>query len=270
MTIAKRNFGKARTVVRAFSLFVALAWLGGCGTVEHRIQKADTIALDNGFSISNIQTSTFPLYSAQRIASNPDAIHIVIEGDGYAWVDRFRPSDNPTPLDPIGLKIASALSGDVIYLGRPCQYIDTPRCSPFYWTDKRFAPEVLSAFDDALNQIKARHSNAHFTLSGFSGGAYIAMRLAEIRSDVRRVNTVAGLLDPAAWTDYHGLSPLSGLPAKTPVNPNTQYMHICGGDDDVIPCALTRRFVAAHPEHQIKALMDEDHSSLWRRALPYL
>jgi hypothetical protein len=238
--------------------------LVACGGVESRISGTSKKAVSAGFIVSTLPTSPFPLYSAQRLSQGGSSMHIVIEGDGFAWVDRFHASNNPTPLDPVGLKIAEELSGDVVYLGRPCQYVSSPACNPHYWTDKRFAPEVLEAFNAALDQLKTGYGDMRFSLTGFSGGAYIAMRLAAMRSDVAAVNTAAGLLDPDAWTAYHKLSPIAGVPADTPVNANVRYKHFCGGEDDIIPCALTRRYVAAHPYHTMIIIKDADHGDIWK------
>ncbi len=48
---------------------------------------------------------------------------VYIEGDGRAYVNRRTPSNDPTPGNPMALRLALAdPSLRVLYLGRPCQY----------------------------------------------------------------------------------------------------------------------------------------------------
>ena len=250
-------------------LLSASAFLTSCASVESRIQKAAALSAHNNFEVGTIQATPFNLYTAQRLSKNTNHIHIVIEGDGFAWMDRYTPSDNPTPRDAVGLKLATTLAGqNVIYLARPCHYIDSTACAVRYWTSDRFAPEVLKSMNIALDKIKAAHNVKSFALTGYSGGAYIAMRLAARRSDVRAVNTVAGLLDPTAWTRFHGITPLRYIPAEIESNKNVTYAHACGADDGVVPCALIEDFVARQKaggaaNHSLIMVPDEDHSSLW-------
>ncbi len=269
MIIVNQGFGKALTCIRVFSFVVMGLGLVACGGVESRTQKAEVIATAAGFQAVVIEAPVFSLYTAQRLSgAASDAVHIVIEGDGFARVDLSHASNNPTPIDPVGLRIATGLAGDVIYMARPCQYEFGPRCTPDIWTDRQFDAPIFASYNAALDALKAQHGNQSFILTGFSGGAHIAMRLAAMRGDVIRVNTVAGLLDRSAWRDYHGFKSLSGGALRpippTPVRGDIQYFHICGEDDEVIPCSLTRRFVAEHPAHRLHAIKGADHGDIWK------
>jgi pimeloyl-ACP methyl ester carboxylesterase len=196
---------------------------------------------------------------------------IVIEGDGYAWVDRYTPSNDPTPRNPVGLYLAQQTAA--IYLARPCQYVPSPLCEPKYWGEKRFDPRVIGSYQATLDQLRARYGIEHFNLSGYSGGGYIAMVLAATRSDIRSVTTIAGLLDPAKWTKHHGISSL-----EIQYDPdylqnhskNTQFVHLCGLDDSVIPCTITEEFILDaqkqgflnHEQVRIPA----DHQEIWKKS----
>lgn len=232
---------------------------------------------EHDFAAHVIRTETFPIYSAHKIKqSSPDLIHVVIEGDGYAWIDRFTPSDNPTPKKPVGLYIAErAAQKSVVYMGRPCQYVRSDLCRPVYWTSSRFAPEVLDAFENALDRLKDMYGNTKFHLTGFSGGAYIAFALAAHRDDISSVTTVAGLMDPYEWTLHHDVSAL-----KTPWDTqdliketeHVSFQHFCGSKDTIIPCSLLYDFVKKAESlgrngHHVSVIEGETHQSLWK-ALP--
>ena len=47
-----------------------------------------------------------------------------------SWVDRFTPSSNPTPTNPLAFKMALVdESENIIYLARPCQYEWSNNCN---------------------------------------------------------------------------------------------------------------------------------------------
>ena len=85
---------------------------------------------------------------------------IYIEGDGLAWITPAQASQNPTPIHPVALQLALRHpSGAAAYLARPCQYVegaDFRNCQKMWWTDRRFATEVVQATDQAVDQLKQR------------------------------------------------------------------------------------------------------------------
>lgn len=256
----KQIFGKAR-FVRAFSFAFSLLLIA-CGTPQQRIEQANDRAFESGFQIEVIETSGFPLYSTQKVSSQTDVLNIVIEGDGYAFVEPGIVSNNPTPLNPAGLALALKIPNDVVYVGRPCQYVTSSKCTPYIWSTQRFAPSVLHSFEEALDQLKFKTGAESFRLIGYSGGAYVALRLAASRQDVSQVLTVAGLLDPQAWNAHHGFDALDNTPAQTPVRDDLHYIHICGEDDDVTPCVLTHKFTNLNSAHQMRIIPGADHGDI--------
>lgn len=88
-----------------------------------------------------------------------------------AWISSDMPSTDPTPTDPLALKLALAHpEGQAVYLARPCQFTGTDRCARKYWTDTRFSVEVVRAMNLAIDQLKARFSAQEIELVGYSGG----------------------------------------------------------------------------------------------------
>ncbi len=235
-----------------------LVALSACASVEGRQEQAVHLAADAGFEPLNLRTSSFTLSGFYRVGSpsrlTPDQRSpvVYIEGDGFAWIDRFTVSDNPTPRNPLALKLAVRdSSARVFYLARPCQFVDLAHernCRPAFWTSARFAPDVIATYDQALDQIAARLGNAGFHLVGFSGGGAVAVLLAARRGDVFSVRTVAGNLDHVALNRAKKVSPLRyslnpiAVAPKLATLPQTHYL---GGRDRVVPPWVGENFVRA-------------------------
>lgn len=227
----------------------------------------------------DIATSAFDLQAFIPDSFDKDGhLTVYLEGDGFAWVNGAQPSSDPTPVNPVALHMALAQpSGNAAYLARPCQYVADPdHCRPRYWTNARFAEEVVASLDQAVDRLKAQAGAGHLTLVGYSGGGALALLLAARRDDVRNIITVAGNLDPAAWTEYHHVSPLDGS-----LNPVDQWeklaripqLHLSGANDSVIPPALTTRFVAAFPKTSpvtIRIIPGYTHPCCWAQDWPKL
>ena len=127
-------------------LIYVIFFFTACGKydLENRINLANTITKQNNFKSQDIQTDTFKLRTYQKFNINNSTLKIYIEGDGFAWVDRYTISTNPTPINPIALKLAvQDKSQNIVYIARPCQYIKSKQCTNLYWSDKRFSKEVV-------------------------------------------------------------------------------------------------------------------------------
>lgn len=220
---------------------------------------AETSAEAGGLSPVRYAADGFSLAGWLRRGLN-GPLTVYLEGDGFAWRSRHQPSDDPTPLRPIGLQLAAAdPTGSVLALARPCQYSpDGPAlpCEPRYWTSHRFAPEVIAALSIAIDRAKAATGATTVRLVGFSGGGVAAALLAAGREDVVQLVTIAAPLDLAAWTRLHGVSPLTGSvdPMSEPGVSRlarVRQVHVVGGRDTVVPpelsAAFTRRLGVAPP-----------------------
>lgn len=250
---------------------VLLAACSATPSPVERRQQAAELAKAQNWQALQLQAGIFRLqaYAPQKRSAE---LTIYLEGDGFAWLNARQPSADPTPLDPLALRLALAQpSGNAAYLGRPCQYLngDLPPCQKRYWTDARFAEEVLDSLDQAVGQLKTRAGAQHLVLVGYSGGGALALLLAAQRKDVTRVVTVAGNLDHVAWTQHHRVSPLLGS-----LNPATlrsrlagvEQLHLIGAQDRVIPPPLVEAFVAGYPagnRAQVRVLPGYDHRCCW-------
>lgn len=208
-----------------------------------------------GFTETRYQTPLFTLYGAEHLTKARAPVTIYIEGDGTAFITRSQPSTDPTPKSFLVRHWALAgKAANRVYLARPCQFIKRMACTPAVWQEARLSKDVIASLDAALNQIKAR---AHITtkapslhLVGFSGGGAAALLLAAKRSDIASVVTIASPLNQQVFTDWHGLSPMTGSldPAttleKTAPIPQTHYI---GTDDPVIPLTLWEKIAVGTP-----------------------
>lgn len=264
----------------ATGLCLGLSWLlSGCiqiPSVEQRVQGADQLAREQGWVRQEVDAGLFRL--AEYGPAQPPAtarLTVYIEGDGLAWISGDMPSDDPTPLDPLALRLAladAAAHGDAVaYLARPCQYVGaaTQACDPRYWMGRRFAPEVVEALSLALAQLKARFQAARLRLVGYSGGGAVAALLATRRDDVDELVTVAGNLDTQAWVRWHRIGALDGSldPAdEIAALRHVRQRHFAGGRDAVIPPALLDGFVQRFPPGSDVRLLiepDFDHRCCW-------
>lgn len=227
--------------------------LGACSnsaSISSRKNLATDITHDTALKPEIINAAPFALTSYKRInAPSSQTANIYIEGDGLAWLSRSTPSSNPTPSDPIALRLASVdPSQNVIYLARPCQYsgrVDGKPCEQKYWMSSRYAPEVLNSYNTALNSIKNQYGFTSFNLIGFSGGGTIAALLAGQRNDITSLRTIAGNLDHIAHSKHHDVSILSSSlnpPDYAATLRNIPQHHFIGENDKIVPEAIYQSY----------------------------
>jgi pimeloyl-ACP methyl ester carboxylesterase len=225
-------------------------------------------------------TGHFSLTGYAPAHFSPDeALTIYLEGDGLAWIGRSLPSADPTPLDPLALRLALAQpAGNAAYLARPCQYADAEGtgCAQRYWTGERFAPETVAAMNDAVTALKTQFGAQRLTLVGYSGGGNIAALLAARRHDVVRLVTVAGNLDHRAWSAHHRVRELSGSLNASDVAERLSALpqiHFVGGRDQVITPVLAEQWPPAllgQQKRNLHVLPDADHGCCWADRWPAL
>lgn len=254
--------------------FAICGLLAACATPADRTAAASRIAADAGFSAVSFTTRTFRIAGFTRI-SDPDTPPIVyIEGDGFAWISRNRPSGDPTPIRALGLRLAVLdPSPNVVYLARPCQFVRSdPACDVAYWTTRRYAEEVVASMGEALDQAIAGLPGHGIHLVGYSGGGAIAALLAERRADVMSLRTVAGNLDVSAVNRHNRVSatPDSLNPIDNALRLSAlPQIHWVGEDDKVVPPVVAQRFVGAQGSPRcarIIRLPTATHEDRWEQA----
>jgi dienelactone hydrolase len=266
--------------VVALSIALCCGACTGLATPAQRKQHADTLAGQHHWRGLLLRAGEFELvaYMPDSLAPATD-LTIYIEGDGLAWITATRASRDPTPLDPLALRLALAQpEGAAAYLGRPCQYVDAElsHCRSRYWTEARFSSDVVVATDTAVELLRERFGARSLTLVGYSGGAAVAALVAGKRRDVHRLITVAGNLDPAAWAEFHHLAPLAG--SQNPADSVTALQgvaqtHLVGERDTNVTPQLVRLFAALFPENEhlsVTVVPGFDHHCCWVQQWPSL
>ncbi len=153
-TSVNRTGSLANFCTPVLVVLVALQ-LAGCTAGDlllfDRHGLADRIGASAGLVKTLVTAKPFVLTAYHRIAKPGEALTVYIEGDGQAWLSRSQLAADPTPTDPVALRLAAVdPSPNVVYLARPCHYTEPrldPFCRPAYWSNKRFAEEVIAAME---------------------------------------------------------------------------------------------------------------------------
>jgi len=238
-------------IVWSFCAFV----LSGCQSFSEIIDYShygNRIAAESGFTKEYVKTDSFTITTYKKINNSGEPITFYIEGDGLSWISKTRISRDPTPKDPIGLKLAlNDDSDNVIYVARPCQfstYMDSLCKDNSYWTNKRFSEEVVASLNQAITKLTLRYQVKGVHLVGYSGGGAVAVLIAARRYDVLSLRTVAGNLDHMALNNYHNVSQmpesLNPIDVVAQIKGLPQY-HFLGAEDEIVPGFIVDGFVEA-------------------------
>lgn len=260
-----------------------LLMLSACASVPSPTERraiAEKLAKARGWRAEMLGAGDFDLlaYLPAR-QTESETLAIYIEGDGLAWLSPSQPSSDPTPRDPLALRLALAQpEGNAVYLARPCQYLlaESTGCSSFYWTEGRFAPEVVAATNAAIDALKLQMGARRLTLVGYSGGGAVAALVAARRGDVELLITVAGNLNHRAWTNYHRVHPLKGSlnPAdEAEALSRIRQWHWVGGRDKTIPPVLVEDFAnlfAGRNKPIVQIEPEFDHHCCWVEKWPMI
>jgi hypothetical protein len=251
-----------RNVRLSSIVLAAVATLTACATgVERLAERA-------GLERVDLQGTQFRHRSYVKHGPG-DTLHLFIEGDGRPWVDGEIPAADPTPRDPLTLRLMLRTPGPAVYVGRPCYFsVTDPMCQPHYWTHGRFAPEVVASMRTVIDTLIERAGTRDCMLVGHSGGGAIALLVAPDLRHPCGVVTVAGLIDTAAWTRWRGYEPLEGslnpadLLARVAGIPQ---VHLVGLRDRNIPAEQTKHALATLRSAAVLELATFDHGCCWER-----
>lgn len=256
-----------------YLISVLCLYLAGCVTNESLKQDLIKQSSPNGF-IEATWPASIPIFTLIK-AGKSDTLNVYIEGDGQSFLTRYEPSRDPTPEKATGAQLAMADQSNhtIVYMARPCQFIKTQQCTTQDWTSGRFSSDFIHIYNTILNQFKKQYNATHINLHGYSGGAYIALLIAEKRNDIQCITTFAGLLDHQKWTSNYDFSPLTHSAIIKDINhlKAIRQVHYVGELDSTIPITLTQQFlksisspnatlhIVPHMTH------DGDWASFWRQ-----
>lgn len=264
------NSSGATLPVRRFLFIAVLSFsvllAGGCASPTQRIGEA---AARFGYQPLELEGKGFRLTAffkpGAEKAGKP--LHLYLEGDGTPWLSRREISDDPTPRDPVMLRLMALDEGPALYLGRPCYYghAADAGCSPDLWTNKRYGLEVVDSLAHALRKFLSRNAAQRLVLFGHSGGGALAVLLAPRFTETSAIVTLGGNLDIDAWTRYHGYSPLAGSlnPAEVKTDGVLEY-HYLGEADRTIPPSVFEPIAKRRPHARVFVLPDFDHRCCWQ------
>jgi hypothetical protein len=166
------------------------------------------------------------------------------------------------------LRLMTAADHPAVYIGRPCYFGTSTRspCKPEYWTFSRYGTDVVESMCAATNEVASRHSARKVVLVAYSGGAAVAVGMKACVQQLSGLVTIAGNLDPTAWTEYHGYSPLVDLPDDAVHDVSTYAVtesHWQCENDENVPPATTDRYFLDNPAAERHLVDACTHSSGW-------
>jgi triacylglycerol esterase/lipase EstA (alpha/beta hydrolase family) len=259
-----------RVALQGAALLFFLCGCAGMGAFTPPNDAARNFALANGFERKIFHADRFQITTFVKRAARSKELTVYIEGDGAPWPAIDVPPLDPTPRQLTVLQLAAKdRRSPLLYLGRPCQFLenkDLRQCPAEYWSESRFASEVITALATVVTQVMRELGATRLNLMGYSGGGTIALYLAASRDDVVRLTTIASPLNHALWTEYHGISSLSGSElafdswAKLE---KTRQFHLVGEKDKIVPPALMGKMLP--PGIKAMIIRDFSHECCWVR-----
>ncbi len=228
-----------------FLRYIVLSFLlVGCGYVapssKERMDRLKTLIQGKNLTRKVFKTQYLNIFGISKDITkckNRD-LSIYIEGDGLSWISPSTISKNPTPINPIGLKLFLKDKKECsLYLSRPCQYIKDKRCHSSFWSDARYSKKIIKSYDEVLDKIKKSYKVKSFTLIGYSGGGAIAALLSAKREDISKLITVCADLDIKEWTTSHHVSPLYRSLNPADFSKRLSFIkqfHFIGGEDKTV------------------------------------
>jgi pimeloyl-ACP methyl ester carboxylesterase len=198
-------------------------------------------------------------------------LHIYLDGDGIPWI-AGRPSDDPTPRNPMVLWLMALDRAPAVYVGRPCYHgVKTVvACSSRFLLKDRYSEEVVASLSTVVKKLLEQGSYEKVAWFGHSGGGALAVLLASRFPQTTSVVTVAANLDLDTWAVYTRPNDLSGSlnPASLPpLSQLVRQRHYAGGKDSVVPPALMAK-AALHLGSELIVFDDYDHVCCWELIWP--
>jgi hypothetical protein len=201
-------------------------------------------------------------------------LHVYFDGDGQPW-KAGHPTADPTPRNPLILRLIGIDDQPAVFLGRPCfdGMADMPPCNYTYWNDARYSEPVVHSMTVALGEVTAQAKAQRVVLFGASGGGALAVLIADRINYVDGIITVAANLDTAAWLHYHAypgmrqsLNPAVDGRRHEAEHRDVFERHYIGGRDVDVPPSTVKKGLR-DPREQI-VIPDYDHNCCWADIWP--
>lgn len=268
-------------VLIILTLFLYTIGCTNIQTINERYEIVQLIASQANLKLEKRTSSDFSLTTYHKGLGIVDKnLMVYIEGDGNAWDRKYRLSKNPTPKNPLGLKLAAKdAANSILYIARPCMYLEEQSlkdCPEKYWSSHRYSEQVISSINQVIDLAVGESSTMSLTLVGYSGGGTIAALIAARRNDVSSLVTIASNLVHGFWTKLHGISPLKG--SLDPLDyaddlSMIKQTHFVGAKDKVVPKIVMEHYLSKmsfKDNITIKVIKGFNHSCCWEKAWPDL
>jgi len=204
-------------------------------------------------------------------ATDREELHVYIEGDGTPWIRGTGIAADPTPKKPLTLRLMKRDRAFSAHVGRPCYFgVQDAACTPAMWTSRRYSPEVVTSMRAVIRKLLDEHGAKKLVLIGHSGGGTLAVLLAPRFEETIGVITIGANLDVAAWTAFHGYTPLADSlnPVElAPLPPRIRQLHLAGGRDRNVPPKLAEK-AAERLGSRLAVTSRFDHDCCWERRWP--
>ncbi len=248
--------------VGLYSVIILL--FGSCSSKKlEALKEIESISSSRGMEIKIYNLKGFDIFTLGKITDPNKPLRIYIEGDGKAYVNRYQPSSDPTPTSNFLINlIAQDDSPNLLYIARPCQYVDSKKCEEKYWTSERFSVEVIAAISEVVDVF----SNQKIELVGYSGGAMIALQLKQ--KNIQNIRTIAGNIDLEKFAEIHKISKLQTPQLDYERLAKVPQIHFVGAKDKVIPLEIFNSYQRKLPKQncvKLKIAPQADHQKNWRR-----
>lgn len=253
---------------RQFILIFAVILLFGCATPASHLND---LAQMHDFQRRTIDTNEFAhLVYTRNLSDAKNVLHIYLEGDGSPWKYRVVTMPDPTPRDPLALRLMAQDKGPTAYIGRPCYNgaHEDPGCNSKLWTSGRYSSTVVRSMSAAITELINQYGFKEVTLIGHSGGGALAMLIAPRIPQVMHIVTIAANLDIDAWTTHHNYTRLytSLNPAlQTRIPSRIKQWHLVGGRDGVVPPNLVTGFIRSQRNTLGISVDSFSHSCCWEK-----
>lgn len=229
--------------------------------------SADT----DGMAVHHVDTVHFQIDLYEQSGESGRQF-VFIEGDGKPWSRSGKhPNSDPTPGRVLAYELMRRSPVRGFYITRPCYFgLGGNKCSPNIWTNERFAPIVTENMSEALKKVL--NPEEPVTIVGYSGGAALAILIAQDLDAADSVIGIAGLADIEAWTTHHGYEALTGSanPASLTLREDINYLFLHGAHDRNIPIDQISTFATERSNVTLHRINDFDHTCCWPERWPTL
>ena len=259
-------------------LLSTLMLSSGCSDISYRGYVTQDVAAESNFNRKLVSGELFEhvVYESHLDNIEKGTLKVYIEGDGLPWYRGRSPSGDPTPGEPLALRLMAQDLTAAIYIGRPCYFglNHSSNCTSTIWTFARYSEEVIASMNRVVKQYQEILGITKVVLIGYSGGGVIATLMAKDINLPTFLLTISANLDIDAWTTSRGFLPLDE--SLNPVDfieqlQDIRQLHLIAVEDKTVPPFVTRLYTDKLPRLSSRQYPNFDHKccwvSLWRQIL---